>query len=369
MTLGKTLIRRVVLLSALAVTTNLSAAQIPSPALLIVIRSEHALAIADPQTMKVVGTVPLVAGALPHELAVSADGKLAFVTHSSLVAGALIPSLTQTAENPQKTPSDFISVIDLVARKELRRIETGPNSNPHGIIFAGGKVYFTAEGYKQIGRYDPASEKIDWMQGTGQSRTHELVITEDLKKIFTANRGSESVSVLENAPFPVSSKPVFNEYHPKDNWNVTVIPVMYGPDGIGISPDDKEVWAVSTAADSGDGRVSIIDVAAKKVSQTLDTKSKDPTRIAFTPDGKRAVISGGASGNILVYDAVTRKEIKRIHIGPSLHAVVVAPDGLHAYVGAVGGKQVVVLDLKTLEVTGRIETGFSPEGIVWLETR
>jgi WD40 repeat protein len=345
----------------------LSAAQIPSPALLIVVRSDDTLAVADPQTMKVVGRVP-IGGGLPHEIALSADGKFAFVSNSSLVAGTLIPTLHPT-ENPQGTSTDYISVIDLAARKLVHRIETGPNSNPHGVIFAGGKLYFAAEGYKLVGRYDPASKQIDWMQGTGQSRTHELVITKDAREIFTANRGSESVSVLENAPVPVSSKPVFNEYHPKDNWNLNVIPVTYGPDGIAMSPDEREVWVASTASDTGDGRLVIIDVATKKVSQTLDINSKDPTRLAFTPDGKRVIVSGGASGQILVFDAMARKEIKRIKLGVDMHAVEVAPDGSRAYVGLIGGKQVAILDLKTLELTGRIDTGASPEGIAWLQTK
>lgn len=357
-----------VLLDTLAVTTKPSEATIPSPALLIVVRSQHALAIADPKTMKVVASVS-IGGGLPHEVAVSADGKFAFVTISSLVAGPSIPSLLSAAPS-QGTSGDYISVIDLAARKEVHRIETGPDSNPHGVIFAGGKLYFTAEGYALIGRYDPASKQIDWMQGTGQSRTHEFVITRDTKKIFTANRGSESVSVLEDAPVAVTSKPVFNEYHPKNNWNATVIPMTpgYGPDGIAMSPDEKEVWTGLTSTETGDGLLSIIDVGTKKVSQTLDIKSKDPTRLAFTPDGNRVLVTGGKSEEFLVFDAVTRKEIKRINLG-WMHAVVVAPDGLHAYVSVIRGEQIAVIDLKTLEVSGHIETGFSPEGIVWLETR
>ena len=48
-------------------------------------------------------------------------------------------------------------------------------------------MYFTAEGYKSIGRYDPATNQIDWWHGIGQNRTHMLVLSKDLKKIFTAN--------------------------------------------------------------------------------------------------------------------------------------------------------------------------------------
>ena len=36
-------------------------------------------------------------------------------------------------------------------------IDTGTASAPHDVLYAGGKLYFTAEGYKSIGRYDPVA--------------------------------------------------------------------------------------------------------------------------------------------------------------------------------------------------------------------
>lgn len=87
--------RWVVSLSALVVAANLVAAQTPSPArLLVLLRDASALAIVDPVTRNVLGRVPTVKD--PHEVTVSADGKLAFVA----------------------SPSEGISVIDLAAQKE-----------------------------------------------------------------------------------------------------------------------------------------------------------------------------------------------------------------------------------------------------------
>ena len=109
-----TLIRRLVLLSVFAVITSLAAAKTPSSALLVVSRSagEHALQIADPLTMKVVGSMPIGGGGFPHEVAVSNDGKLAFVTNNS-------NKMSGSSEIPH---GNYISVFDLAARKELRRI-------------------------------------------------------------------------------------------------------------------------------------------------------------------------------------------------------------------------------------------------------
>jgi YVTN family beta-propeller protein len=366
MTLGVTLIRRLVLFGAFAlgtfaVFTRPAAAQIPSPALLITIRGpgEHSLAIADPLTGKVVGSVPIGGGGYPHEVAVSDDGKLAFVTVTNYGEGQ--------RGDPEQIPDDAISVIDLAARKQLHRVEIGPGSGPHGIVFAGGKVYFTAEGYQLVGRYDPASNQIDWMLGTGQGRTHMLAISKDMNKIFTANTESNSVTAIEPWKPPPNYQKVPNHLPPR--WIATAIPVGKGPEGIAISPDGKEVWTTTFF----DGGVSIIDVATKKVLQTLNLKPKVtfPLRLQFTPDGKRVLIADGYNGELLVLDAVTRKEIKmkRINLSDRIHGVLITPDGSRAYVTVLTGNNVAVIDLKTLELTGRISTGTQPEAMAWAEMR
>jgi YVTN family beta-propeller protein len=369
-TLEKTLIWRVILLGAfalgtLAVNTRSAAAQTPSPALLITVngKGEHGLQIIDPLTAKVVSSVPIVGGSYAHEVAVSDDGKLAFVTNTAY--GDKSPR-----ENPEGIQGDFISVIDLAARKELRRLEIGPDSLPHGIRFAGGKVYFTAEGYQLVGRYDPASNRIDRELGVAQGRTHMLIITKDASKIFTANSISDSVdAILTRDPAAVTQP---GRLDPPPSWSATVIPVGKYPEGIAMSPDEKEVWALTRH----DGGVSIIDVATKKASQTLNLKTKDPIRLAFTPDGKRVLIADRDSGELLVLDAVTRKEIKRImNVGSGLHCVLIAPDGSRAYVSGghaetnKGSDKVAVIDLKTLELKGHIVIGEDSDGMAWAETR
>ena len=41
---------------------------------------------------------------------------------------------------------------------------------PHGLALVEGKLWFTAEGAKVIGSYDPAISKVDWVLGTGQDK-------------------------------------------------------------------------------------------------------------------------------------------------------------------------------------------------------
>src|ERR1051326_6248459 len=140
-------------LLTICLSTFTYAADANHPLLLVLNKPEGKLLLVDPAQKKVIGEVPTGTG--PHEVTVSADGKLAFV-----------------ANYGDQTPGDSLSVIDLQTRKELRRVNLGPLRRHHGIVESKGKIYFTVEMNKAIGRYDPATDHVDWLMGTGQDLTH-----------------------------------------------------------------------------------------------------------------------------------------------------------------------------------------------------
>jgi YVTN family beta-propeller protein len=75
------------------------------------------------------------------------------------------------------------------------------------------------------------------------------------------------------------------------------------------------------------------------------------------------------TGDLVIVDVPTRKEIKRIKIGSSIAGILVSTDGSKAYIAATPDNYVGVVDLKTLEMTGKIETGKGPDGMDWVSTR
>jgi len=306
-------------------------AETPSPALLVLNKEEATLSIVDPSTLKIVGHAPTGEG--PHEVAASSDGKLAFVGNYG-----------------SKTPGSTISVIDLTGQKEIRRVDLGVLRRPHGMFFADGRVYFTAEVNKLIGRYDPAGNEVDWLLGTGQNTTHMVIVNQDSSKLFTANIGSDSISIIERAG--------------ANGWNETVVPVGKGPEGMDVSPDGAQIWT----AHSRDGGVSIIDIATKKVIQTLQLGIKRSNRLKFTPDGTLVLISDLDGGELVVLDASSKREIKRMKLGRSPEGILVPPDGERAFVAVNGDNFVAVIDLKSLQVTDRISTS-SPDGMAWAVRR
>jgi YVTN family beta-propeller protein len=323
-------IRAILALTLLALANLTSAqSQTPFPALLVLNKEDNTLSIIDPATFKTVAQIPT--GEAPHEIVASDDGKFAFV-----------------ANYGARTPGSTLSVMDLLAQKELRRVDLGALRRPHGITFAEGKVWFTAEDNKLIARYDPASNQVDWVLGIGQNRTHMLVFSKDRSLLFTSNIQSNSITLLERSSDP-------------SGWSATNIPVGKGPEGGDVAPDGREFWATNSA----DGTVSIINVAAKKVVQTLDLHTKRSNRLKFTPDGKFVLVSDLSGNELVILDASSRKEIKRLNLGRNPAGILVHPDGSRAYVAVAGEKTVAVLDLKTLDVTARIPTGNGPDGLAW----
>src|SRR5436190_11665596 len=179
-----------------------------------------------------------------------------------------------------------------------------------------------------------------------------VLVSKDTDRIFTANIGSDTITVIERASGPLG-------------WNEFQIPVGKGPEAIDISPNGKELWT----AHSRDGGVSIIDIASKKVIQTFDIATKRSNRLKFTPDGKRVLISDLEGGELVVLDRADRKQVKRMKLGRSPEGILIPPDGLRAYVAIAGDNHVAIIDLQTLEVTGHIATGSGPDGMAWAQPR
>jgi YVTN family beta-propeller protein len=396
-------------LSSIFLTLGLAAAlaraeETPPTVLLVLNKGDNSLAIVDPTTLKVVGRAP--AGADPHEVVGSADGKLAFISNYG--------------------GGHTLSVVDLVAQKALPAIELGALRSPHGLAAAEGKIYFTAEGSKVIGSYDPAAQKIDWVLGLGQNRTHMIAVGKDAKRIFTANVNSDSISIIDKSSSsggpggfggpppgggpggpppdggPGGPAPDFGPGGPppgggpggpppdggpggpppggpgdgnpppggpggppggrgQGDWTITNISVGHGPEGFDLSPDGKEIWA----ANSHDGTLSVIDVEKKAAVETLKVPTRFANRLKFTPDGRLVFISDLGSNDLVVVEAASRKELKRIKLGGGSAGILMQPDGARAYVAVGSENGITVIDLKTLEVAGHINTGRGPDGLGW----
>jgi YVTN family beta-propeller protein len=331
----------------------------PKKSLLALSKQDHTLSIVDPTNLQVVARIPV--GDDPHEVVASADGKTAYVSNYGF--GAF----------------HTLAVIDLVGQKQLPFIDLGALRGPHGLMFAEGKVWFTAEAAKAIGSYDPATGKIDWIMGTGQNRTHMIYVFPGAKRILTTNVSSATVTILDKTEGrpggpppgmppggwgpppggqPSGPPPGPMPTPPGGDWQLTVVPVGHGSEGFDVSPDGKEDWV----ANAQDGTVSVIDLGTKQVVATLEINVRGANRLKFTPDGKQVLITAGSA--LVILDAATRKEVKRLAGVHGSGGIQMQPDGARAYVACGRDNYVAVIDLKTLEMVGKVDIA-GPDGLAW----
>ena len=311
-----------------------------SGALLVLAKSDLTMSLVDPATLKVVGKVP--SGPDPHEIVASSDGRMAYIANYN-------------------GGGNIITPVDLVAMKALTPIDLGPLRAPHGLDYVANKLWFTAEGAKVIGSYDPAAQKVDWVLGTGQNRTHMIYVWPDLSRIVTSNVSSATLTVVEKTTGGGRGRG-----GPQTDWDETVVPVGRGAEGFDVSPDRTQIWA----ANAQDGTISIIDVASKKVTDTLAVKVNGANRLKFTPDGKQVFVSSLGGPEVAIFEVATKRDVKRLKTGGRGAAgIQMQPDGTRAYVSCTPDDYIAVVDLKTLEIVGKIEAGRQPDGLAWVVRR
>jgi DNA-binding beta-propeller fold protein YncE len=72
------------------------------------------------------------------------------------------------------------------------------------------------------------------------------------------------------------------------------------------------------------------------------------------------------NGNdLLVVDAATRKEYKKIALPASSEGLLMAPGGRVAYTTLNTHDSVAAIDLETMKMTGEVKTGRGPDGLAW----
>ncbi len=340
----------------------------PSPSLLVLAKADRTLAVVNPVTGVVAARIP--AGPDPHEVVASADGRLAYVSNYEGGAG------------------HTITVVDLVARRVARVVDLGALRGPHGLAVADGAVWFTAEGAKAVGRYDPAAGAagaVVQVVGTGQDRTHMVAVLPG-PRVVTTNVRAGTVSVLQpRAGAPGGGPPGGG---PPDGgspgggppgggppgggppgggppggveWDARVIPVGPGAEGFDVSPDGREAWV----ANAGDGTISVVDLAAGRVARTLAAGVRGANRLKFTPDGALAFVSTLGGSDVTVLRAATGAVVARVPVGRGAAGILVQPDGARVYVACTPDDDVAVIDVRSLAVVGRLRAGRSPDGLAW----
>jgi YVTN family beta-propeller protein len=252
----------------------------------------------------------------PAAVALTPDGGVAYVTHPD---GAKV------------------SVVDMARRRVVSTFAV-PGS-PFGIaVSRTGRLYVADWNGAHVAVLDRAGVQSATIS-VGRAPAHVL-LTRDEKRLFVANRESDSVSVVRTA----------------DNVVEATIPVGRAPFAMALSPDGAHLYVGNVQA----GTVSVVDTATLAVTET--PSSAMPYGAAVTPDGTRVLVTNQQAGTVAVIGS--SDAIRTIKVGAYPEGIAVSTDGRRAYVANWFSDDVSVLDLETLTEIRRIECPAGPRGIV-----
>jgi len=333
----KIIARLIVVLAGVALGVLSTVAQSGAgPLLLVANQGDRTLSLINPADGKQIAAVP-VGGVTGHEVAVSADGKLAYV-----------PIYGDSGVGKPGTDGSSMAVIDLAARKVVGSVDFGHGVRPHMPLIepVSGMLYVTTELDKAVTVIDPKTLKIVGRIPTGQEQSHMLVVSRDGKRGYTANVGPGTVSVLDMAA----------------RTTVAVIPVSGTTQRISLSRDGSMVFT----ADQTKPQVAVIDTATNKVKGWIPLPAVGYGS-AVTMDGRWLLVQMGQAKQVAVIDLGTMKVAKTIDLPAGTGEVLVRPDGKVAYVSCPVDGKVAEIDLATWKVARLIDAGSRADGLGWVK--
>src|SRR5262245_4778970 len=313
-------------------------ARVVSADLLIVLnKSDHEAVLVDPATLKPVAR--LATGRGPHEVAVSPDGKLAYVSNYGMY------NVFREGQRVNE-PGHTISVLDLEHRTVRDTFDLGGYAKPHGLAVSrdGKALWVTCEDSKAVLELDAATGAVRHAWKTDQETSHMIVPARDEGKLFVANIRAGTASIIDRA-----------------TGRVTSLATAPGTEGIDVTPDGREVWFTNRA----DSSISVLDARHDSLAVKLENVGRFPIRVKFTPDGREAWISCLQGNEVAVYDAHTRQPLARIPVGAAPVGIQMTPDGRRAFVANTNDNLVTVIDVPGRKVTGTFTTGNEPDGMAW----
>ena len=314
------------------------APQVRADTVVVVCKSDFQLALVDPVTAKVLVKLPTGLG--PHEVAVSPDGRTAYVSNFGRY------SVYAPGDTAHDKAGNTITVIDLVERKLKTTFDLGTHTGPHGMTVSrdGKVVWVTTETPQAVLELDSGSGKILHVWNTTQDRSHMIVAMPNETKFYVTNTVSGSVSVID-----------------RSSGEVKVVSTGPGTEGIAISPDGKEVWAASRL----DDKIEIISTVTDKIVTSFPSGGKGPKRMDFTPDGTQVWVTNPSSDQATVFDARARELLASLTLSKSPSGVYISSDGRHAYITNANANELTIIEVATRKILNTMPIGTDPDGVAW----
>lgn len=139
---------------------------------------------------------------------------------------------------------------------------------------------------------------------------------------------------------------------------IQLITTAPGAEGLAVSLDNKELWVTNRASKS----VSIISIPDWKIVKNL-TAGTMPIRVKFCKSPYYALVSNAMSGEVLVFNPVTRERVAMIEFGENAFPVGVLVVNQYAFVALSNRNRVAMVDVNNFAVIRNFNYFSEPDGM------
>ncbi len=310
-----------------------------SEQLLCTVKGSVSLTFIDPAVGTIIDAVKVGEAdvAKPHEIVLSADGQLAFV------------SIYGSADYGRNQSDNRIAVVDLEQRRLVQHIDLDLYRAPHALARdAKGRIWVTVEESQSALAINPESFEIErcvWMQVP----VHFIATHPSRQRLYFAHKQFPFITEVDTDSDQVTAR----------------IDLPVGAQAINTSPDGSVLYV----GDFHRPLLHVIDLQTRKLTRTVPL-SGVPGWPTPTPDGRHVVattlIEAEGRGFIEILEAESLNPAHAIEIEAEPFHALLAHDKRHLYV-VLGTGHIAVVDLENSVLERKINVGGSmPEAILHL---
>jgi DNA-binding beta-propeller fold protein YncE len=288
----------------------------------------------DPDSFDEVEQLPLPAR--PHEVAISADHRSAFV---SIYGNGIYGNNSE--------PGCTIVVLDLGSRKAVQTLDVSPYLAPHGLAFGGdGLLYASCDQSGVVAVLDVARSEVVGAIDAGSHGPHMVVMLPDGSKLYSENEEDPFVSVMR----------------PQSRKRLGTVEMPGGSAGITASADGERVFVVAGQSPE----LAEIDTRSDTLLRRLRLRGHalPAQRARCSPDGRFVVVTSTEEPLVTILDAELEEQTA-LTVAAAPMGVAFHPDNRTALVGNHGAGRITVIDLEDRAVVRDFPCGTGVETLAF----
>ncbi len=277
-------------------------------------------------------------GTHPHEVLLSPDGKLLYVSDNGMLW------MTDKGEG-----GNTISIVDIARRQRVGVIDLGAYRRPHGMDLdpKTGRMVCTIENPHGLLLIDTNSRKVLRKYDVQGTAPHMVVLGPGAEWAYVSNSGTHTIAAVHLA-----------------TGKVKLIPTGERPQGGTLSRDGKRLYLTNSDGNS----ISVVDTQKNERVATIQT-GKGPGRVCLTPDGKTLVYNLQPGEGVGFADLATMREVKVLPLPGKPLSLTMTPDGKIAYAGIQDSDKIAVISVPDRKILKIFDTpkGNGPDPVLPLD--